>query len=65
MLADGLSDLTRRADELLGGRPSEGPQAPGEEVVLDETRERVTAAAAAESLRSLAGSWRPKVATFA
>jgi hypothetical protein len=57
MLADGLSDLTRRADELLRV-PTGGPRPPkppvGEEVVLEASNELADAKAAAKVLRELA-----------
>jgi hypothetical protein len=52
MLADGLADLTRRADELLlpiKRLPRD------EEVVIEESAELVSAASAADALRKLAG----------
>src|SRR5262245_38980181 len=57
MLADGLSDLTRRADELLRV-PTGGPQPRkppvGEEVVLEASNDLADAKAAAKVLRELA-----------
>jgi hypothetical protein len=57
MLADGLSDLTRRADELLRV-PTVGPgmwEPPvGEEVVLEASNDLADAKAAAKVLRDLA-----------
>ncbi len=54
MLADGLTDLTRRADELLrvAKRPSEPVQ--DEEVVLEASNELADARSAAAALRELA-----------
>jgi hypothetical protein len=56
MLADGLADLTRRADELL--RVPTKPQPPkppvGEEIVLDASNELTSASSAAATLRELA-----------
>lgn len=56
MLADGLSELTRRADELLRvsttGRPPRPPV--GEEVVLEASNDLADAKSAAASLRDLA-----------
>ncbi|MFC4313008.1 hypothetical protein ACFPN2_28250 [Steroidobacter flavus] len=51
MLADGLSELTRRADELLRVRP---PPPGGEDAVLDAASELVDASSAATMLRELA-----------
>jgi hypothetical protein len=57
MLADGLSDLTRRADDLLRV-PTSSPQPPkppvGEEVVLEASNDLADAKAAAKVLRELA-----------
>lgn len=57
MLADGLSDLTRRADDLLRV-PTKRPPPPdlpvGEEVVLEASNELTDAGAAAKALRRLA-----------
>jgi hypothetical protein len=57
MLADGLGDLTRRADELLRV-PTSKPQPPkppaGEEVVLEASNDLADANAAAKALRELA-----------
>ncbi len=56
MLADGLADLTRRADELL--RVPAKPQPPrppeGEEVVLETSNDLPSASSAAAKLRELA-----------
>ena len=52
MLADGLADLTRRADELL--LPSKRLPPQDEEVVLEESTELVSAISAANALRTLA-----------
>lgn len=56
MLADGLADLTRRADELL--RVPTKPQAPkpavGEEIVLEASNDLTSASSAAATLRELA-----------
>jgi len=57
MLADGLADLTRRADELLRvpiSRPSSLPM-DEEEVVFDEARDLANSKTAADDLRKLAG----------
>ena len=57
MLADGLSDLTRRADELLRvptGRPQPPKPPVGEEVVLEASNDLVDATSAARALRELA-----------
>jgi hypothetical protein len=57
MLADGLSELTRRADELLRV-PTGGPQRRrppvGEEVVLEASNDLADAKEAAKVLRELA-----------
>jgi hypothetical protein len=58
MLADGLTDLTRRADELL--RVSTRPQpaqtpAQGDELALEAANELTNAGEAARTLRDLAG----------
>jgi hypothetical protein len=53
MLADGLADLTRRADELLRATPPPPPP-PDEVVVLDLRDELASASAAAAELRRLA-----------
>ena len=58
MLADGLGDLTRRADELL--RVSTKPQPPtpsvqDEVLVLEASNDLTSATAAAKELRALAG----------
>jgi hypothetical protein len=56
MLADGLADLTRRADELLRvsvNKPSR-LLPPDEEIVLDESSDLGDLQAAAEALRQLA-----------
>ena len=57
MLADGLSDLTRRADELLrvpSGKPLPPKQPAGEEIVLEASNDLVDAKSAAATLRDLA-----------
>ncbi len=57
MLADGLSDLTRRAGELLrvpSGRPQRTTPPVGEEVVLEASNDLVDATSAARVLRELA-----------
>ena len=57
MLADGLSELTRRADELLrvpAGRPHPPRPAVGEEVVLEASTDLASASSAARALRELA-----------
>src|SRR5262249_37854922 len=56
MLADGLSELTRRADDLLrvpAGRPPPKPSV-GEQVVLEASNDFADAKAAAKGLRELA-----------
>jgi hypothetical protein len=55
MLADGLADLTRRADELLRV-PTRPPSPPvdDEEVVFDESRDLADSQTAADALRKLA-----------
>jgi len=57
MLADGLADLTRRADELLRVPPHAParPPAQDEELLLDESRNLDDPQAAADALRKLAG----------
>jgi hypothetical protein len=52
MLADGLGDLTRRADELL--RVPTKPPVQGEEVVLEASNDVVDATSAAKVLREIA-----------
>jgi hypothetical protein len=57
MLADGLGDLTRRADELLRVPTTPQPPKPpvqDEEVVLEASSDLASAKAAAEALRELA-----------
>jgi hypothetical protein len=57
MLADGLGDLTRRADELLRVPPKPRPPQPpvqDEEVVLEASNDLVDAKSAAKALRELA-----------
>jgi ATP-dependent helicase YprA (DUF1998 family) len=58
MLADGLGDLTRRADELLrvptGGPGLRWKPPLGEEVVLEASNDLTDAKAAAKVLRELA-----------
>ncbi|MFY0572911.1 hypothetical protein ACN28E_55040 [Archangium lansingense] len=57
MLADGLGDLTRRADELLRvptGRPQPPKLPVGEELVLEASNDLTDAKAAAKVLRELA-----------
>ncbi|MBK6462400.1 MAG: hypothetical protein IPF92_15495 [Myxococcales bacterium] len=62
MLADGLSDLTRRADELLrvptgrpeGQKPRELEERGGEEIVLEASNDLASATSAASALRELA-----------
>jgi hypothetical protein len=54
MLADGLSELTRRADELLRVSSARQPPAVGEEVVLEASNDLSNAKAAAKVLRELA-----------
>jgi hypothetical protein len=57
MLADGLGELTRRADELLRvpGKKSQPPKPPaGEVVVLEASNDLVDAKSAAATLRELA-----------
>ena len=57
MLADGLSDLTRRADELLripSNRPQPPKQPTGEEILLEASNDLADARAAAKALRQLA-----------
>jgi hypothetical protein len=57
MLADGLGELTRRADDLLRvttTKPQPPPPPPGEEVVLEASDDLVDAKAAASTLRELA-----------
>lgn len=57
MLPDGLSDSTRRADELLRvptGRPQPPKPPVGEEVVLEASNDLVDATSAARALRELA-----------
>jgi len=53
MLADGLADLTRRADELLRVAVKQPPPQ-DEEVVLEASNNHTSAGAAATALRSLA-----------
>ncbi|MBM7115735.1 hypothetical protein [Archangium primigenium] len=56
MLADGLADLTRRADELLRVPTPKPPRPPvqDEEIVLEESSDLGDAQAAADALRKLA-----------
>jgi len=57
MLADGLDDLTRRADELLripAKPPPQQPPVQDEEVVLEASNDLTSAPAAARALRELA-----------
>jgi hypothetical protein len=57
MLADGLGELTRRADELLRvhGKKSQPPKPPaGEVVVLEASNDLIDAKSAAATLRELA-----------
>lgn len=56
MLADGLADLTQRADELLRVPPKSQPPnlSVGEEVVLEASNDFTSAASAAATLRELA-----------
>lgn len=56
MLADGLGDLTRRADELLRVPTKKPPRPPvqDEEIVIDESRELGDSQTAADALRKLA-----------
>lgn len=54
MLADGLGELTRRADDLLRVTPTNPPPPGGEEVVFEASNELVDARAAAKMLRELA-----------
>lgn len=63
MLSEGLTELTRRAGELLRTAPSPTPPAPpppapppGEEVLLEKKLELRDAASAAQALRSIADS---------
>lgn len=58
MLADGLAELTRRADELLRIPPPPPPPPPpvlDEELVIDESYELANPQKAADALRKLAG----------
>src|SRR5262249_18377476 len=55
MMADGLTDLTRRADELLRVPTKQPPMPPiGEEVVLEASNELTDVKSAAATLRELA-----------
>ena len=55
MLADGLAELTRRADELLRIPPPPPQPVPDEEIVIDESYELANPKKAADALRKLAG----------